>query len=434
MSFLPSPVARKAVLGLAVVASTTVLLAGCGRSAPAAPAASADPIDDGPASGTVQLWAPDGDAKALDEVLAPFEEANPDLDVEITLIPSSDYNTKLQAALASGTGPDIAQVYTEAQTQFTGGGDFAPVPDGLVDPSAFFPGSWEAGVVDGTAYSVPWYAYTYALVYRADLAKAAGVTAPTQWSDLSGFLKGLQSAGAVKGLGADVGWDSYNGQDLAQYVWQAGGDLVSADGSAWTLDTPEMIEAIRYNASFFTDGTADTAGPGFLDAQPYFVEGKTAAMFTGPWVIGQFDGVAGTDGWTAANVATAPVPGGASGSIGAVAGGSWGVLANSDNADASWKVIRDLAAPETQVAQFEAIASLPAVQSAWTDPAIASQPLLDAFFTQLQTARNYPQNSTWPQIATHMGTVMEAVAKGAETPEAAASDIQAFAENLGMGE
>ena len=80
-------------------------------------------------------------------------------------------------------------------------------------------------MVDGTAYTVPWYAYTYALVYRADLAASAGVEAPTDWADLTGFLEGLQSAGAGHGLGADVGWDSYNGQDLTQYVWQAGGDL-----------------------------------------------------------------------------------------------------------------------------------------------------------------------------------------------------------------
>lgn len=434
MTYFSSPTSRHLVVGLAVVSATTVLLTGCGRAAAPSGAGATAAVDDSPATGTVTVWAPDGDAKTLSEVIAPFEKANPDLDVEVTLIPSSDYNTKLQAALSSGTGPDIAQVYTEAQTQFTGGGDFAPVPDGLVDSSAFFPGSWSAGVVDGVAYTVPWYAYTYALVYRKDLAAAAGVTPPTQWSGLSPFLTGLQSAGAVKGLGADVGWDSYNGQDLAQYVWQAGGDLLSADGKSWTLDTPEMVAAIEYNASFFTDGTADTSGPGFLDAQPYFVQGKTASMFTGPWVIGQLDAVAGSDGWTAENVGTAPVPGGTAGSIGAVAGGSWGVLSGSDNADSSWKLIRYLAEPETQVSQYQANASLPAVQSAWTDPAIADQPLLDAFFTQLQTARNYPQNSTWPQVATHMGTVMEAVAKGAETPEAAAADIQAFAENLGTGE
>ncbi|MCU1403927.1 MAG: putative transporter-binding protein, partial [Glaciihabitans sp.] len=274
----------------------------------------------------------------------------------------------------------------------------------------------------------------YALVYRQDIADAAGVTAPTTWEEMVPFLEGLQSAGAVKGFGADVGWDVYSGQNLTQYVWQAGGDVMNSDGTEWTLDTPEMVAAMEYVKNFFDTGVADIGGPGFLDTQSYFVEGKTAAMITGPWVIGQFDAVAGEDGWTAENVGTVPVPGGAGGNIETIAGGSLGVLTDSDNQENAWKVIRYLAEPDTQVAQYDAYASLPAVQSAWEDPAIADEPLLDAYFEQLQNTKAYPQNSTWIEVATQMGAEIEAVAKGTETPEDAAASLQSFAENLGTGE
>lgn len=89
------------------------------------------------------------------------------------------------------------------------------------------------------------------------------------------------------------------------YAWQAGGSLVTSAGK-WNLNTPQMVDALDYNASFFTAGTADTSGPTFLDAQPYFVSGKTASMITGPWVIGQLDTAAKKSGWTASHVATAP--------------------------------------------------------------------------------------------------------------------------------
>ncbi|PUB32046.1 carbohydrate ABC transporter substrate-binding protein (CUT1 family) [Promicromonospora sp. AC04] len=429
------PLSRHLTARLTAGAAVISLLAlsGCGRSDEPASAAASARVDDGPATGTVELWAPDGDATALDDVLASFKKDNPDLDLQVTLVPADEYTTKLQSAVASGAGPDVAQLYTESQAQFTVGGAFAPVPEGLVDSASFFPGSWESGVVDGVAYSVPWYAYTYALVYRSDFAEAAGVAAPTTWDDAIPFFEALQDGGAEKGLGADVGWDVYNGQDVTQYLWQAGGSPTSDDGAEWTLDTPEMVDALTYNQSFFTSGVADPDAPGFLDSQPYFVQGKTGAMMTGPWVIGQLDDVAGEEGWTQEHVATAPLPGDAGGSVGAVAGGSWGVLANSDNADASWKVVRELAVPETQVAQYEAMASLPAVRSAWDDPAIADQPLLDAFFEQLQSAETYPQAQTWAQIATQLGVEMEAVAKGSQTPEQAAAAIQSFAESLGTG-
>ncbi|MET9458876.1 extracellular solute-binding protein [Streptomyces canus] len=407
-------------------------LAGCGREDDAAAASGAKKVDASPATGTVNVWAAQGDADVLGTVVKPFKSANPDLVVKTTLIPNAEYYTKLQAAIAAGKGPDVAQFFPESQAQFLDSSTLRPVPDGLVDPGSFFKSLWDAGVVDDVAYTVPWYAYTYALVYRSDLAKKAGVQAPTTWAGMEPFLKALQGAGAAHALGADIGWDIFNGQDVAMYAWQAGGSLVTSAGK-WNLNTPQMVDALDYNASFFTAGTADTSGPTFLDAQPYFVSGKTASMITGPWVIGQLDTAAKKSGWTASHVATAPLPAGASSSVSFSAGGSWGVLADSGNTDAAWKLVRHLAEPSTQVAQYKAYGSLPAVISAWDDPAIKGQPLLAAFFTQLKNTRAFPQVSTWQQVATRLGKEVEAVAKGKQTAAKAAANIQAYAESVGTG-
>ncbi|KUN61576.1 sugar ABC transporter substrate-binding protein [Streptomyces canus] len=407
-------------------------LAGCGREDDAAAASGAKKVDASPATGTVNVWAAQGDADVLGTVVKPFKSANPDLVVKTTLIPNAEYYTKLQAAIAAGKGPDVAQFFPESQAQFLDSSTLRPVPDGLVDPGSFFKSLWDAGVVDDVAYTVPWYAYTYALVYRSDLAKKAGVQAPTTWAGMEPFLKALQGAGAAHALGADIGWDIFNGQDVAMYAWQAGGSLVTSAGK-WNLNTPQMVDALDYNASFFTAGTADTSGPTFLDAQPYFVSGKTASMITGPWVIGQLDTAAKKNGWTASHVATAPLPAGASSSVSFSAGGTWGVLADSGNTDAAWKLVRHLAKPSTQVAQYKAYGSLPAVISAWDDPAIKGQPLLAAFFTQLKNTRAFPQVSTWQQVATRLGKEVEAVAKGKQTAAKAAANIQAYAESVGTG-
>ncbi|WP_030315068.1 extracellular solute-binding protein [Streptomyces sp. NRRL B-3229] len=407
-------------------------LAGCGRQDDAAAASGAKKVDASPATGTVNVWAAQGDADVLGSVVKPFKAANPDLVVKTTLIPNAEYYTKLQAAVAARKGPDVAQFFPESQAQFLDSSTLRPVPDGLVDPGSFFKSLWDAGVVNDVAYTVPWYAYTYALVYRSDLARKAGVEAPTTWAGMEPFLKGLQSAGAAHALGADIGWDIFNGQDVAMYAWQAGGSLVTSDGR-WNLDTPQMIDALDYNASFFTAGTADTSGPTFLDAQPYFVSGRTASMITGPWVIGQLDTAAKKSGWTASHVATAPLPAGASSSVSFSAGGTWGVLADSGNPDAAWKLVRYLAKPTTQVAQYKAYGSLPAVVSAWDDPVIKGQPLMAAFLTQLKNTRAFPQISTWQQVATRLGKEMEAVAKGRQTAAKAAAAIQAYAESVGTG-
>lgn len=430
--FHRSPTARRLSL-LAAGGALVVVLAGCGRGEGPATGSSDLEIDDSPATGTVTLWAPDGDAGTLEDVLAPFEDENPDLDVEITLVPSDEYNTRLQTALAAGTTPDIAFLYTEAQAQFTATGAFQAVPGDVVDAQSFFEGAWESGRVDDTVYSVPWYAYTRALVYRSDFAEAGGVEAPETWDDWLPFLRGLEAGGAEMGLGADVGWDTYTGQTISTYTAQAGGALLDEGTGEWAIDSPEAIAAAEFFIEPFTEGIASVDSPQFLDAQPYFVQGRTGAMLTGPWVIPALDEVAEEDGWTAEHVATAPMPADATG-VGSLGGGSLGVIDGTENAESAWKVIRYLAQPEAQLAQHAAYGSMPAVAAAWEDESIAGQPLLDAFFEQISDVELMPATRTWSEVSTVIGRELEAAARGNRTVEDAMTAAQEQAASIGTGD
>jgi multiple sugar transport system substrate-binding protein len=415
----------------AVALAATIILSSCSRGS--APQDAVTSVDDKPATGTVTLWAPDGDATALDKVLADYKKENPDLELEVTLIPSDQYTTKLQTAMSSGTLPDIAQVYTEAATQFTSSGSFAEVPEDLVDPSTFFSAAWDAGEHEGATYAVPWYAYTRVLIYRKDLAAAGNAKAPTTWDESMPFYKALQDGGATKGLGGDVGWDTYNGQDLATSAHQAGSTLMNADGTEWDFDNEKVIAAIEHETSPFLEGVSAVDTPQFLDAQPYFVEGKTASMVSGPWVVASLDTTANEVGWTEEHVATAPLPAGEENGSGALGGGSWVVSKDSANAESAWKVVREMAEEDTQIAQFVAYGTMPAVESAWKDPAITSNALYDAFFTQLQSIDPMPAVPTWGEVSTMIGKELEAVARGQETAAQAAKNLQSQADAIGTG-
>ncbi|MGN6761552.1 MAG: extracellular solute-binding protein [Leifsonia sp.] len=423
---------RTAAITAATLA-TVLTLTACGHSSTGSGAAASTTVDTKPATGTVTLWAPDGDATVLNKVLAGFKKKNPGLTLQVTLIPSDQYTTKLQTAMSSGTLPDIAQLYTEAETQYTASGSFAPVPSGLVDPSTFFPAAWDSGDYKGATYSVPWYAYTRVLIYRKDLAAAGNATAPTTWDQSIPFYKALQAGGATMGLGGDVGWDTYNGQDLAISAHQAGSSLLNTDGTKWDFDNSAVISAIEYETSPFLQKVAAIDTPQFLDAQPYFVAGKTASMISGPWVIASLDQTAKQKGWTAEHVATAVLPQGPKNSSGELGGGSWAVSKDSKNIASAWKVIREMATESTQVAQFKAYGSMPAVQAAWKDSSITGNPLYDAFFTQLKNIKPMPQVSTWGQVSTAIGKELEAVARGTETAAQAAKNLQSQADTIGTG-
>jgi len=428
----PSIRVRAAAVAAAAVAMT-LTLSGCGRS-DAGSTATATTIDDDAATGVVTLWAPDGDATVLEDVLAGFEAENPDLDLQVTLIPSDQYTTKLKTAIASGTLPDIAQIYTEASLDMTSTGAFAPVPDGLVDPSTFFPAAWDAGSFDGSTYSVPWYTYTRVLIYRSDLAQAGGAVVPTTWDETIPFFQALAAGGAESGFGGDVGWDTYTGQNLAVFANQAGPGLLAPDGTAWDFDDAAVVSAIEYQAAPYVEGVSAIDTPQFLDAQPYFVEGKTASMISGPWVVASLDTTAQQPGWTAAHVGTAVLPAGPANGSGQLGGGSWVVNKDSGNAASAWKVVREMAQEDTQIAQFQAFGSMPSVVDAWKDPSITSNPLYDAFFTQLQDIEPMPQVPTWGEMSTAIGNELEAVARGAETAEEAAKNLQAQSESIGVGD
>lgn len=96
--------ALKLTAGMALTGAFA--LTGCGRGDETAAAkATSAPVDDSPATGTVTVWAAQGDADVLDKVIKPFKAANPDATVKITLIPNGEYYTKLQSAVAAGKGP-----------------------------------------------------------------------------------------------------------------------------------------------------------------------------------------------------------------------------------------------------------------------------------------------------------------------------------------
>ena len=172
-------------LAAAATASTLTLalaLTGCGRSDEAGTTAdSASSISEGPATGTVEVWAMGTEGELLPELAEQFEADNPDVTVNVTPVPWESSTEKINTAIATGEVPDVMQVGTTLMSGFVGLDGLAPTPENI-DSSAFFPGAWETTEVDGTSYGVPWYVESRVLYYRTDLAEEAGVEAPEDLS------------------------------------------------------------------------------------------------------------------------------------------------------------------------------------------------------------------------------------------------------------
>lgn len=425
---------RKAV---AIGVVGLLALTACGRAdddstgGESAAAGSTTTVDDAPAEGDITIWAMGEEGEKLPDFVQGFTEENPDANVEVTTIPWADVMTKFQTAVAAGTVPDAIMIGSSFMPTMVATGGLAPVPDGLVDSADFVEGAAASTVADGVDYGVPWYVETRVLYYRSDLAKAAGVEAPTSWEELTSFAEAMKANGSTYGLQLPMGDAEDSTQVILPFYSQAGGSVLNEAGDAFDLDNQAMVDALDYYASFFTEGLSPLSGYG--DSQnSAFVDGSDPAFISGPWMVNVLADLQGED-WVEQNVATVPVPAGSANNDSYIGGAHLGVFAEAKNADGAWKLVRWLAQPETQQAWFDATSDLPALTTAWDYEPLTSNPRTQVLQEQLDDTIAPPTVPSWDELSATIETEAEKVANGQVTSEDAAKAIQAKADTLGLG-
>lgn len=419
----------------AVVSITALALAGCGRSDGTDDGSGGSAtISDGPATGTIELWAAGAEGEELPVLFEQFQADNPDVEINMTQIPEQDFVTKMTAAIAAGSVPDLIYVFAEHQPALFATDAFAKVPDGLVDEDTFFESVWETGQVDGVSYAVPWFTYARVFQYRADLAEAAGVDAPQDWDELRAFAQTLKDTGVDFPLAFYVvPFDEYTAAQFDTFAHQNGGGIISDDDSEWTINSPENVEALEFYGSLFADGFVSPDAPTSVDSVGYLTDGRLAGVLNGPWLRGWLKDANGQQ-WVDDHMAALVPPAGPDGQRAAsIGGGNWAVPAEAENADAAWKFVRYASEPETQLAWFESMGNLPTVKSAWDDPAIADDEALAAVRDAMEFGVSIPAVPTWNQVGKILGEQIERVARGTGTAQEALDAAQAEAESIGVG-
>ncbi|MCC2594685.1 sugar ABC transporter substrate-binding protein [Tessaracoccus sp. OS52] len=421
----------------ALVALTAVLslisLAACGREeTPESPDGESDvettPISEGPATGSLEVWAMGAEGEKLPELVELFKADNPDVDINVTPVPWDSAHDKFTASIAAGTTPDVAQVGTTWMGEFVGLDALDPTPD-LIDGGKFFEGAQQTTVVDGVSYAVPWYVETRLVYYRTDLAEQAGITdTPTDWDGLKEMAAKMQEAGAKWGIALQPGGTG-SWQTVLPLMWSNGGQITNEDGTEFTFESEQNAEALAYYQSFFTEGIANDA-PTEGTTESDFVSGDVPMFISGPWMMAAVEDVGGEGFADKYDVMTMPE---AEMSASFIGGSNLGVFKSTDNRDAAWKFVDFLTQEETQVEWFKISTDLPSVQSAWDSDELSADEKLAKFGTQLETAYAPPSIPTWEQIADTFDSQVEQVTKTGADPAEALAAVQQEATSIGMG-
>ena len=418
-----------ALTALAVAAS--LALTGCGRDSgsEAGPGAS-KAISDSKASGTITVWAMGTEGEKLQEFVKDFESANPDATVKVTAVPWEAAHDKISAAIASGKTPDVSLIGTTWMGEFAKAGGLDPTPDGLVKDSDFYDGAWGSTVVSNMSYGVPWYVETRVLYYRTDLAKKAGWDkAPTTWDEFSKFAADLKKSGVKYPVSLQPG-QTGSWQTVLPFAWSNGAKVTNAGGTDYSIDSPQMTEALGYYKSFFDKGYSQTRmlDPGELENG--FAKGTYGSFISGPWHIGLVEDA----GLTKDKYAVAPLPGKDSGpGTSFTGGGDLAVFKDAKNRDGAWKLVRWLSEPQTQSKWYDTLKDLPAVKSAWQSGDLADDQQLQVFGRQLDSALAPPAVPSWEQVASVIDGDVEKAVKGSVPPADAVADMQKQAKSIGTG-
>ena len=405
--------------GSAAPDSTAAATDAGGSGAPAGSAAAV--------SGEVTVWAMGNEGTKLGVMADKFMAANPDVKVSVTPVDWGQAVAKLQTAIGGGETPDVSQMGTDMMGQFVETGALEAVPADI-DPAGFFESAWQTNVVDGQAYGVPWYVETRVLYYRTDIAEKAGITAaPATWDDLKAMAKAMKDKGGAE-FGIALG--TKNSQEYLPFVWSNGGDVLAEDGT-FALGSPEAVEALTFYDSFFEEGLTPKSVPEGFDVTPAFVSGTHPMFFSGPWHVGLITEAGGAD--IEGKWAVVPMPKKVSGTS-FVGGSNLVVFKDSENKDAAWAFVQFMADPANQVAWYDEATVLPAVQSAWDDPALADDANVAVFGQQLQDTKAPPPISTWNEVGTAINDNLEKVTTGDVAPADGAKAMQEEATAIGTGQ
>ncbi|MEM9952962.1 MAG: hypothetical protein AAF846_15260 [Chloroflexota bacterium] len=296
--------------------------------------------------------------------VAAFEEANPDIDIDLLISP--DYGTQIRAAFASG---DYPEVFTVGQFDFPtwqNDGLLALGNDNIENADDIYAGLRDAFSADGNLYCPAKDFSNLALLYNIDAFEAAGIDLPTEdwtWDDM---FAAAEATTTEEMVGFSAAADKFR---WMAFFYANGAELFDEDGAV-AFDSDVAIESLEFYQSFVTEGFG--ALPGDLNAGwngEAFGQGSAAMTIEGNWAIGYLNDTFPDLNWGVAELPIAP-----SGERGTLTFAEcWAVSsrAEGDLADAAWRVANFFTNEEgaTQVAEagFGVMPARTSVGSLWLE-------------------------------------------------------------------
>ena len=235
-----------------------------------------------------QMWS--DEEELFTELIRLYEAEHPNVKINMTCTPSSDYTVKLQTVLGGGGDVDMFGISSPpGLAEYVNKGAVRPLDDLIAAAGTDLSGVQsilDSIAIDGKTYGLPYKTSSWFVVYNKDIFDAAGVPYPTgawTWEEYAEIAAKLTS-----GEGADKIYGSLNFQPTSMW-WRVPGNSMGATNPLNDDELHAWMRAAEFCKSLSDAGSQplyeDMAGDAGADYAGNFLQGKYGMFYNGDWVI-----------------------------------------------------------------------------------------------------------------------------------------------------
>lgn len=379
---------KKKILSLLLCASLAFGLAACGSPEKEKKKASSSSDEIVLEFPSWQATEP-GFQEFWEETVAEFENRHENVKINLYQVPFDSYVDTLTTLYAAGTAPQITHIPSRYFAQFSDMGWFEPL-NGRLEKTDILDrwSSLQDGLtVEDEYYGVLLLGNGYSMYYNKAMFDEAGIDIPT---DMDSFMEAAKTLTKdengdgdpeVYGFGACQVTDTNFYNEATTFVVGMGGKW-SEDGDLSPMTSDKTKEAMKLYQSLFQNNYTPV-GLSVEQKRQYFVEGKMAMIFDGPWVASLIDSAAEDikPNLLVSEIPFENVPGSMSNSLHIPA------TISDEEKDLVWEFIQMVAEDDFQKLYMEKVGSPSPSKTAVDEEILKEDPFLGQFVEDAEKAQ-----------------------------------------------
>ncbi|MCK4905093.1 extracellular solute-binding protein [bacterium] len=237
-------------------------------------------------------------AEIIDTEIKEFTKKNPSIDVQYDIIPWARAWERIVEHIKNKSCPDVIQIgnsWSGTLSMFKSFADISKYKKEIIKKNSLFDVAGSSPLTSNDGNNcLPWFADIRILYYRKDILEKYHI--PTEWLDtwegivhVCEKLKKIDAQG-ISPIGVSGQFEQTLVQDIACWIWNAGGDFFSRDKGEILINQKESIDGMKFYFDLINNYSSKEAllkNYSYV-ADNFFLRDKYALYFSNPWHLVTF--------------------------------------------------------------------------------------------------------------------------------------------------